>query len=363
MGFDVDTFGLILQGFQAEWELTPIERSDVNPNGEPRLGAHSLNAAGGLGLVLHYIHSCMTETSLQQIFGLVPATVDCYIQFGLRILDSTLASIPEACIVWPNGTKMAEYNSMIVQWHPLLQGAFGSIDGLKLPVQVPEDPMMENATYNSWTHGHYSNQIFVFGPDGECSIDVWLDILIFWEGVILDAILNAPGIWNDSHLALPVYEQLLHNTPEGSYLVSDMAFPWGTSHVSGKIKAPLKQGNHLSSNLLLRSEQLAFDQQLLSYRQTAKWGMHALRGAFGWLRVPLDVVGACHFLLLRVVVQAHNLRTTRVGINQICSVYCNIWSEGDGEEIWQGFVSIMFGDLRKHDRVARLTMAVEQDEE
>jgi len=26
MGFDVDTFGLILQGFQAEWELTPIER-------------------------------------------------------------------------------------------------------------------------------------------------------------------------------------------------------------------------------------------------------------------------------------------------------------------------------------------------
>jgi len=50
----------------------------------------------------------MTETSLQQIFGLVLATVDCYIQFGLRILDSTLASIPEACIVWPNGTKMAD---------------------------------------------------------------------------------------------------------------------------------------------------------------------------------------------------------------------------------------------------------------
>src|SRR5882724_7915917 len=88
MGFDVDTFGLILQGFQAEWELNHIERSDVNPNGEPRLGARSLNAAGVLGLVLHYIHSCMTETSLQQIFGLVPATVDRYIQFGLRILDS-----------------------------------------------------------------------------------------------------------------------------------------------------------------------------------------------------------------------------------------------------------------------------------
>ena len=50
------------------------------------------------------------------------------------------------------------------------------------------------------------------------------------------------------------------------------------------------------------------------------------------------------------------------GINQICSVYCNIWREADGEEIWQGFASIMFGDLRKHDRVARFhTMAVEQE--
>ena len=145
----------------------------------------------------------MTETSLQQIFGLVQANVDCYIHFGLRFLDS---SIPEACIVWPSGAKMVEYNSMIIQWHPLLQGEIGSIDGLKPPVQVPEDPLMENATYNnSWTHGHYSNQSFVFGPDGECSIGVWLSILIFGAGTILDAILNSPCSWHDSYVALPVY--------------------------------------------------------------------------------------------------------------------------------------------------------------
>jgi len=53
-----------------------------------------------------------------------------------------------------------------------------------------------------------------------------------------------------------------------------------------------------------------------------------------------------------------------VSINQIFSVYCNIWSEADREEFWQGFSSIMFEVLRKHDRVARFhTMAVEQDEE
>ena len=53
MGFDVATFELILNVFKAEWDSNPIDRNDVNPNGQPRLGARSLNAAGGLGLVLH----------------------------------------------------------------------------------------------------------------------------------------------------------------------------------------------------------------------------------------------------------------------------------------------------------------------
>ena len=96
----------------------------------------------------------MTQTSLQQILGLVPATVDCYIHFSLWILDTTLLSMPDACVVWPNASQISEYSAMIVERHGLLQGAFGSIDGLKLPVEVPEDPMMENASFNSWTHGH-----------------------------------------------------------------------------------------------------------------------------------------------------------------------------------------------------------------
>ena len=78
MGFDVATFNYILTAFQVEWDFpslitamltafqaewnsTPIERSDVNVHGYPRLGARSLDAAGGLALVLHYIHSCMTD--------------------------------------------------------------------------------------------------------------------------------------------------------------------------------------------------------------------------------------------------------------------------------------------------------------
>jgi hypothetical protein len=149
----------------------------VNPNGVPHVDHRSLDAAGGVGLVLHYIHSCMTQTSLQQIFGLIPATVDRYTNFALNILDVTLAKMPAARIMWPDEAKVKEYEQLITAQHPLLDGAFGSIDGLNLPIEVPNDPDMENTTYNGWTHGHYSSQIFVFGPDGmalllsTCDID------------------------------------------------------------------------------------------------------------------------------------------------------------------------------------------------
>jgi hypothetical protein len=174
MGFDVASFQYILDArFQECWNTTAIERRDVNVNGVPRISRCSLDAAGGLGLVLHYIHSCMMQTSLQQIFGLVPATVDRHINFALNILDVTLAKMPEARILWPDEVKMKEYEHMITARHPLLQGAFGSIDGLNLPIEVPNDPDMENATYNAWTHGHYSSQMFFFGPDGMSNYSLW----------------------------------------------------------------------------------------------------------------------------------------------------------------------------------------------
>jgi len=175
MGFDVNTFELILNsGFRDFWSTTTIQCTVVDVDGHPWLGCHSLDATGALGLVLHYLNSCMTQTSLQQIFGLVPTTVNPYILLSLQILDMTLLGMPDACIVWPNATQISQYSAMIVERHGLLQGAFGSIDGLKLPVEVPEDPMMENASFNSWTHGHYSNQILVFAPDGmSCLIIAW----------------------------------------------------------------------------------------------------------------------------------------------------------------------------------------------
>ncbi|KAF8581562.1 hypothetical protein K439DRAFT_1654032 [Ramaria rubella] len=286
MGYDVDTFDFILEsGFKT---------FDVSLSWAPQLNRRSLDVTGGLGIVLHYIHLCMTQTSLQQIFGLVPTTVDCYINFAMKILDATLEGMVDV--------------HMITERHPLLEGAFGSIDGLNLPVEVPDDPGMENATYNGWTHNHYSSQIFVFGPDG----------------MILQA--------HDLQVTHPVYDQLIHGTQDGHYLVVDTAFPQGTSH---KIKAPMKFGDRLLH-------------KLLSYCQTTEWGMQALQGGFG----------QCLWLL-HVVTHAFNLRVRRVGISQIHAVYCDIWHQAEGDAMWSDFTSMVLGDICKHDPVAWFhTMAV-----
>jgi hypothetical protein len=87
MGIDVLTFEFILtSGFASLWYHKSITHPDTNSQGIPCLNHHSLDAGGALGLVLHYLNSTMHETSLQQIFALIPATVSHYLSSGLPIL-------------------------------------------------------------------------------------------------------------------------------------------------------------------------------------------------------------------------------------------------------------------------------------
>jgi hypothetical protein len=76
--------------------------------------------------------------------------------------------MPAARIQWPDRSdEFTEYNDLIVTRHPLLTGAFASIDGLKLLCQTSDDPEIENATYNGWLSEHYINNVIVFAPSGE----------------------------------------------------------------------------------------------------------------------------------------------------------------------------------------------------
>ena len=120
----------------------------------------------------------------------------------------------------------------------------------------------------------------------------------------------------------------------------------------GRILVPLKAGMKLPEDADQRKYMIQLSRSVLSYRQTAEWGMRELQGSFGRLRIPLeagdmerraDLIESCFRL--------HNLRTRLVGINQIRSVYVPVWRNGDGGKIWDGFENILFSQQQRYDRV------------
>lgn len=89
----------------------------------------------------------------------------------------------------------------------------------------------------------------------------------------------------------------------------------------------------------------------------------AIQGSFGRLRIPLDINdNAGRGNLLEVCFRLHNLRTLRVGFNQIQSVYVPIWKDGvERDDIWDGFETLTFVEQRVRDRVARFHITVQYD--
>ncbi|KIM55807.1 hypothetical protein SCLCIDRAFT_30069 [Scleroderma citrinum Foug A] len=320
MGFDVETFGYILT-------------------------SGSLDSTGALGLVLHYLNSTMHEISLQQIFAIIPSTVSRYITFGLSILLSTLQKMPEGQICWPQHDEFDELSQLVTQRHSRLTGAFGSIDGLKLPVQTSEDLDIENATFNGWLSEHFVSSVIVFSSKGE----------------IIAANLNAPGSWHDSRVAQPIYATLRTRTPDGYYLVADTAFPRGTGDIVGQIRTTLKDGQRIAGTPDQILEAMAHNWELLSYRQTAEWGMRAIQGSFGRLQMPLNIDhDERRGNLIEVCLWLHNMRTVKIGINQIHTMYVPNWQQTEeDQEVWTGFANMLFSDQIKKDRVSRFHVTLE----
>ena len=186
--------------------------------------------------------------------------------------------MPHAAITWPRGDEFLELSSYVSMQHPLLQGIFGSIDGLNLPCQVSSNFEMENATYNGWLHSHFVSLVIVFSSKGlhlpECAY--WM--LTVQTGEIISCRTNCPGSWHDSRVAEGIYEKLEHETPDDYCIVADSVFPAGHDGIAGKILVPLKANEKLPEDSTQRKYLLQLSQSVLSYRQTAEWGMRELQG-------------------------------------------------------------------------------------
>ena len=119
MGLNVETFNWILgASFNELWNLLPIPHTDVANSALPRAYHRSLDVVGALGPVLHILGSTMTETSLQQIFALVPATCSQYINFGLEILLKSLLNISEHQLRLEMNTPESRTFFMHYRWFP-----------------------------------------------------------------------------------------------------------------------------------------------------------------------------------------------------------------------------------------------------
>ena len=99
MGFNTASFTAILCGFEAVWNSTPIPHDNVS-TATPQIHCRSLDVAGALGLVLHYLNSTMHKISLEEIFALIPSTTPQYVVLSLQILCETLSTTPDASIKW-----------------------------------------------------------------------------------------------------------------------------------------------------------------------------------------------------------------------------------------------------------------------
>ena len=155
--------------------------------------------------------------------------------------------------------------------HPMLVGAVGTIDSLKLPIQVSSNSQLQNSMYNGWLHLHFVSNVFAFSPTGKVKFVAKSRFPTYFipRGIIY-ACLNAPGSWHDSRVARPLYDTLAETLPVGHHFVADTAFPQGTGRCPGKIQTPLHAGSALPDNPEELSQVVAFNQQLISYRQSVE---------------------------------------------------------------------------------------------
>ena len=153
-----------------------------------------MSVVGCLGLVLMWYRTTGACTrSSAMIFCQTSTPTYRWLKFGRRILLKSLINDDTAKVKLSSREKIEMYCESIRAKYPVVLAGlvWGAMDGLKLNIQESGKVYEQNQYYNGWTHGHYVNSLFVFGPDGKICI----------------CVLNAPGTFHDNTMAYyHVYE-------------------------------------------------------------------------------------------------------------------------------------------------------------
>ena len=108
-------------------------------------------------------------------------------------------------------------------------------------------------------------------------------------------------------------------------MLADSAFIANNNAINGKIVRARKVGETqgLAESEVLSRLDITLQGVMPSERQSAEWGIRAIKGTFDRLRPPLSADAYVRRRLLAVCAHLKNLRTRCVGLNQIRTVYAN----------------------------------------
>lgn len=311
------TLSILLPLFQA---IRPTVNYGSPYRRGPKLSGRKcgLDSVDILGLVLCYLKSSARQMSLCPMFGLVPSSLQIWVDYGMEVLSKVFKDKHNGHfnVEWPDESAMKASSDNLVKNRPngrLLKGIFAVVDGGRLPCADYNDVNVQNAFYESYTCNVEVTNIFVFNFFGE----------------VIHAGVNYPGSWHDSKLA--TVSGLMHPklgnemTPPGYAILGDSAFSSLMSVSGGKVVRARKSGEtrEIPISASLAAIDLVLQRVLPSERQSAEWGIRCLKGPFGRLRLPLSAVATRRGRLLRVCVHLLNLRTRVVGLNQIRTTYAS----------------------------------------
>lgn len=120
-----------------------------------------------LGLVLCYVKSSALQLTLCPMFGLVPSSVQLFVDYGMEILFKVIKNKKDDKfnVKWPDEDGISEYNESLVHKIPngrLLKGIFGVVDGVCLPCADSDDADLQNVYYEGYTSNVEVTNLFVF---------------------------------------------------------------------------------------------------------------------------------------------------------------------------------------------------------
>lgn len=147
-------------------------------------------------------------------------------------------------------------------------------------------------------------------------------------GEIIFAAVNFPDTWHDSKLpaASCLYYPLLSRyTPTEHAVMGDSAFPRSEPSLHGKMLRARKTNEiGISVDIFLSAWLSAVDniraRSMHSDRESAEWGVMALKGLFKRLTVPLAGDSYNRYRITAACAHICNFRTGFIGLNQITTI-------------------------------------------